>query len=83
MKDCAAFFVLNLRIRAGVEQQINDRPFALFDCQVEGCLAFKGFSCVNFLTSLDNKRSESEGMQRGDLGLTRLFNSSQLVRPAT
>ena len=51
MKDCAAFFVLNLRIRAGVEQQINDRPFALFDCQVEGCLAFKGFPCVNFLTS--------------------------------
>ena len=32
---------------------------------------------------LDNKRAESEGMQRVDLGLTRLFNSSQLVRPAT
>ena len=51
MKDCAACVVLNLRIRAGVEQQINDRPFASFDCQVEGCLAFKGFPCVNFLTS--------------------------------
>ena len=32
---------------------------------------------------LDNKRAESEGMRRVDLGLTRLFNSSQLVRPAT
>jgi hypothetical protein len=51
MKGCAACVVLNLRIRAGVEQQINDRPFALFDCQVEGCLAFKGFPCVNFLAS--------------------------------
>jgi hypothetical protein len=39
MKRRAAFFVLNVSICAGVEQRINDRPFALCDCQMKGCAA--------------------------------------------